>query len=275
MTDNIYNFFIGGLGGITSRTVTAPFERLKMLRQIHPSIYSSKNIPKSLIYISKTEGPTALFKGNLTNSIRIFPQTAIQFSVFSFFNKLFENRLEKKANYFLSGGMAGVISYTAIYPLETVRSKISVQKNNELYNGITDCLKKSVKKNGVKSLYRGCGLAAIGMMPFQGTNFLTYNYLKDKYNKENSRFITLLHGSWSGIAGVTISYPFDTIKRRLQLSGEQGNPNYRGILDCIRYINRTQGLLGFYRGLIPCYTKIFPANGIYFLVIEMASGWRF
>ena len=271
MRDNMYNFFVGGLAGITSRTITSPFERLKMLRQIHPHIYSSKNIPNSLIYIYKNEGPKALFKGNFTNSLRVFPQTAIQFSAFNFFNELFKTRFEKKTNYFLSGGMAGVISYTAIYPLETVRSKISVQESNGIYKGIGDCLKQSIDKNGVRSLYRGCGLSAIGMMPFQGTNFLTYNYLKDKYNKENNKFLSLLFGSWSGVAGVSVSYPFDTIKRRLQLSGEQGNPCYKGIFDCMKYIYRTQGIIGFYRGLLPCYTKIFPANGIYFLVLELFS----
>ena len=137
-----------------------------------------------------------------------------------------------------------------------------------MYKGILDCLIKTSKSKGLLSLYNGSKISAIGMVPFQGINFLTYNYLNNNYNKNKKKYKNLLFGSLSGICSVTFAYPFDTIKRRMQLSGEFGNKNYINFNDCITKIYKINGIRTFYRGLIPCYYKIFPANGIYFLVIE-------
>ena len=264
----IKNFINGGIAGIVSRTITSPFERLKILRQNFPLQYNNYNLFSSFKYMYLNEGPKSLFKGNLTNCVRIFPQTAIQYSVFEYSKHKF-NYFDKKFNYFLAGGLAGITSYTAIYPLETVRSKLSAQTNEKIYKGIVDCLYKSTKQNGFQSLYKGCSISAIGMIPFQGSNFLTYNYLNDLYNPYGSKIKSLIFGSCAGIVAVSLTFPFDTIKRKLQLSGELGNPVYKNTSHCIKYTVQKYGIKGLYRGLIPCYLKRFPANGLYFMIIEI------
>lgn len=270
MNDIYLNFFYGGVAGIVSRTVTAPFERLKMLRQNYPKIYCHDSILKSFRVIHQSQGLWSLFNGNLVNSIRIFPQNAIQYGIFQYL-KTQGHKYTNNTNllYFLSGATAGIISYTSIYPLETIRTKISVQNNGQQYRGIVDCFSKSVKQEGFLSLYRGSLISAIGMIPFQGLNFLTYHHLDEHYNTEKNSLKTLFFGSWSGIVSVSCTYPFDTIKRRLQLSGEMGNPKYRGIAHCCKYILENHGIKGLYRGLLPTYTKILPANGLYFFIIEL------
>ena len=276
MSDIYLNFFYGGVAGIVSRTVTAPFERLKMLRQNYPKKYCHSSIYQSFRVIHQSEGLWSLFNGNLVNSIRIFPQNAIQYGIFQYSkNKGLEYSNNKNLVYFLSGANAGIISYTSIYPLETIRSKLSVQNNGKQYRGIMDCFSKSVKQEGFLSLYRGSLISAIGMVPFQGLNFLTYHYLDEHYNTEKNNLKSLLFGSWAGIVSVTFTYPFDTIKRRLQLSGEMGNPQYRGIFHCSQYIVNNFGIRGLYRGLLPTYTKIFPANGLYFFIIENLKNLKF
>ena len=266
MNDYIINFIQGGVAGVVSRTITSPFERLKILQQNYPSLYN-RGVYVSFSQIYRTNGLIGLYRGNLTNCVRIFPQNAIQYSIF----KLSKNNLQRYITnqhiiHFISGSIGGVVSYSAIYPLETVRSKLSVQKDE--YRGIYDCLSKTTKKYGIFSLYKGIGISALGFIPFQGSNFLTYFYLK-KYNTENNIIKSMLFGSISGFVSVSLTYPFDTIKRRLQLSGEYGNPMYKNTLDCCTYIMKHNGLRGFYRGLFSCYLKIIPANGIYFMIIDL------
>ena len=264
MRDNLKNFLYGGISGIVSRTITSPFERLKILRQIFPLKYKNLNFIQSYKYTLFNEGYKGFFKGNLVNCVRVFPQQAVNFSIFNLVNKDFN------LNYFTSGAIAGITSYLSIYPLETIRSKLSVQVKQHKYKGLLDCFVKTVSTNGYYSLYKGSFLASIGMIPFQGTNFLVYNYLNDNYNNQNLKiYNSLFFGSLSGIASVSVAYPFDTIKRKLQLSGESGNPKFRGIIHCIKHMYINNGIKSFYRGLIPCYAKIFPANGIYFFMIEI------
>jgi len=279
--DAIKNFLYGGTGGIVSRTLTAPFERLKMLRQNFPNQYKGINVFRSLHTIYLTEGVHGLFVGNLANCSRVFPQKSMEFGIFNYCNKhVFDDEVVgKKTNYFISGSIAGIVGYTSIYPMETIRSKISVQKMEVKYNGIMDCLMKTIKEQGVRGLYRGCAFQAVGMIPFQGTNFLTYNYLQDlynsKYNLENDPskklYSSPICGSLAGMTAVSLAFPFDTVKRRLQLTGEQGNPHYKGIFDCLRYTYQTYGIKGFYRGLVPCYMKMVPASALCFATVELCK----
>ena len=67
---------IGGLGGIISRTCVAPIE----LNRIQRQNYFIPNANLTDVY--KKEGIRFFWKGNGVNCIRIFPQIAINYSVF-------------------------------------------------------------------------------------------------------------------------------------------------------------------------------------------------
>ena len=266
MDENIKNFIYAGCAGAFSRTMTAPLERMKVLYQ------NKKNLNVSyrshLHNIIVKEGALSLFNGNGVNCLRIFPESAIRYSCFDYCKNNFERTgMDKNLNYFLSGSIGGMVASTASYPIETIRTKLSAQSNKNMYKGIIDCASKTYKKNGVKGFFNGCGITAFGMIPFQGTNFLTYQYLKNNF--ENTNLNLLLFGSIAGFTSVTCSYPFDVIKRRLQLSDELGNPKYINTSHCLRYMYKQNGIRGFYAGLIPCYLKLVPANCIFFYTIEV------
>jgi solute carrier family 25 (mitochondrial folate transporter), member 32 len=63
----------------------------------------------------------------------------------------------------------------------------------------------------------------------------------------------LLSGIEAGAAMVFITNPFWLLKTRLQLQGAvgQGNLRYNGPVDAIRTIFREEGVLGFYKGIVP------------------------
>lgn len=273
--DNKNKFLNAGLAGITSRTITSPLERIKILQQIHTKKYKNLNIYNSLKLTIKNEGFKSLFNGNLSNCLRIFPQSAIQYTVFdstkNYLNNYYKIQNSNIIN-FSSGSLGGIVSTFTIYPLETIRSKLSAQNNNSDYNGITHCFKKTYKNKGLLGFYKGLNICLLGMIPFQGSNFMTYQYLTNILNKEKkNNSITLINGFLSGFVSVSVSYPFDVIKRKLQLSNEIGNPSYKNTIDCIKYIYKENKIRGFYNGLFACYLKIVPANAIFFFTIEFLN----
>ena len=72
----LIDLFIGGMGGIVSRTAVAPIELSRIQRQNH-------FIPNStLTDVYKKEGLRYFWKGNGTNCVRIFPQLAVNYSIF-------------------------------------------------------------------------------------------------------------------------------------------------------------------------------------------------
>jgi solute carrier family 25 (mitochondrial phosphate transporter), member 23/24/25/41 len=267
------NFSIGGFAGGISRTVTSPLEITKMLQQNYPNNYGKQRVGTIIKKIYAENGIKSLFKGNLTNCLRIVPQNAIQLSFYNYFGDKMNDKYPDNStlNRFLAGSLAGVISYSVIYPLETARSKLSVDisNTNKQYSNLWSTLKHSAKTNGFRSLYNGWLISSLGMIPYQGITFSTYGYLKDKYNPNNDKLINLPIGSIASLCAVTVTYPCDVIKRKYHLSGEMGNTNYKNYPDLFRAIYKESGMVGFYRGILSCYLKMIPSSAIFFFTIEL------
>jgi len=267
------DLIVGGFAGGFSRTVTSPLEITKMLQQNYPNNFGKKSTRSIIRDVYKSNGMKALFKGNLTNCLRIVPQNASQLAFYNYFRENMNNSFPeyKNTNSFLSGSFAGIISYSLIYPLETARSKLSVDisGSNKQYNSLWSTLKYSARTNGVKSLYNGWLISSLGMIPYQGITFSTYSYMREKYNPENNKLINLPIGSLASLFAVTVTYPCDVIKRKYHLSGELGNIKYNSYSQLLKSMFKESGIKAFYTGIIPCYLKMIPSSAIFFFTVEL------
>ena len=67
-----------------------------------------------------------------------------------------------------------------------------------------------------------------------------------------------------------VCYPIDTVRRRMQLSGSQGQVvRYTSYLHCIREMAALEGAPGFYRGLGVNCLKTVPGAAIQFLAFDV------
>lgn len=250
----------GGLAGLISRSGVAPLELWKVQSQ------ASYMPNTSLKQVLKKEGLRYLWKGNLTNCTRIAPQTAVNYAVFEK-AKQYIKTPNKDINNLLCGACAGSVSMATIYPLETVRSRLSLQTNKSHYNGIYDCLRKMT----MREMYQGLRVSLMGITPYSALNFAFYHNFKEKLTNYDMLPSTanFLAGGLSGMAAVTFTYPTDLIRRQLQLQGFDPNvPHYTGFFDCSIKILKSQGIRGLYRGLLPCYITIFPKFALQFWAFE-------
>jgi len=78
----------------------------------------------------------------------------------------------------------------------------------------------------------------------------------------------LLVGAVAGVIGTSCIFPLDMVKTRLQSSGQPGQPNYGGVLGCVKHILKNEGIAGFYRGLIPNLIGVTPEKAIKLAVNE-------
>ncbi|XP_037840426.1 mitochondrial basic amino acids transporter isoform X4 [Chlorocebus sabaeus] len=65
---------------------------------------------------------------------------------------------------------------------------------------------------------------------------------------EDSRGSRDLPAAPTGVAGVLVGHPFDTVKVRLQVQSVE-KPQYRGTLHCFKSIIKQESVLGLYKGL--------------------------
>ena len=129
-----------------------------------------------------------------------------------------------------------------------------------------------VNMHGVGGLYKGLGASLIGIVPFVGINLSLFETLKGHFQPDASdpRFDAYNFGlgAISSVSSVSATYPFELVRRKLQLSGYKDTQRYAGPVDCVRSIVRKRGLAGFYRGFVPCVARVIPAMSISMLVNE-------
>jgi hypothetical protein len=218
--------------------------------------------------VIRKEGIHYLWKGNGMNSLRVFPQFSINYAVFEYSrNNIFNNIERKTQKNFLSGGLAGIVAMTCIYPLETIRTRLSLQMCHSHYaNPWT-----AFRSMPFKELYGGLRMSLLGFGPFSALSFSFYHKYNDlftslSYEKNTTH---LLSGGLSGLSAITITYPSDLIRRRLQMQGfDPKVPQYDGINDCLRKMYQFGGIREWYRGLLPTYIRIFPCLAIQFWCLE-------
>jgi solute carrier family 25 protein 16 len=107
----IETFISGGIAGCVAKTLVAPIDRVKILRQVHSSHYENYGIFESFIRIPQKEGFLALYKGNLAQLLRIFPYAAFQYGSYETYKsineKLFPDRVGFYINNLVCGSLAG------------------------------------------------------------------------------------------------------------------------------------------------------------------------
>tara|TARA_B100000963_G_C22639379_1_gene679526 strand:- start:9250 stop:10056 length:807 start_codon:yes stop_codon:yes gene_type:complete len=254
----IEHFLFGGTSAMVARTLTAPLELKKL--QLQNNYLKQQSIKNVL----RNEGIRFLWKGNMTNCVRVFPQYAINFMSFEKFQNMYSNFYDNKVlTNLLAGGTSGVISMTATYPLETARTHLSLQVNKSKYNSLFDVFKKL----NTRQLYAGLRMSMFGFAPWNAINFASYNKYKDifKQYESNKNLYKLLCGGTAGITAITVTYPTDLIRKRLQMQSFSFDvPRYNGIIDCVYKIIKTDGFFGLYNGLSISYIKTFPTLAIQF-----------
>ncbi|KAJ1827804.1 mitochondrial aspartate-glutamate transporter agc1, partial [Coemansia sp. RSA 2703] len=81
------------------------------------------------------------------------------------------------------------------------------------------------------------------------------------------------NGAVAGVTGVSIIFPLDMVKTRLQNQKPiNGKLPYRGGIDCFQQIVRKEGVRGLYRGLVPNLAGVTPEKAIKLAVNDIMRG---
>lgn len=266
-------FLSGGCAGALSRTATAPLDRLKVILQASQGP-KSPSVMQGLRDIFNEGGMKAFFRGNGTNVIKIIPETSSKFLFYERVKSLTCKNPKKPNSFerFTSGGLAGALSQSMIYPLEITKTRLALAPKG-YYNGIVDCIYKIAKNEGFFQLYKGLGASLLGIVPYAAIDLAIYTGLRDYYTEKYAvqpSSLTLLYcGSISSICGQVVSYPLALIRTKLQSQGLPGRQKeYDGLVDCARKILKNDGFLGYYKGIIPNFMKSVPAVAISYTVFE-------
>jgi solute carrier family 25 (adenine nucleotide translocator) protein 4/5/6/31 len=211
----------------------------------------------------RVQGVLSLWRGNLANVIRYFPTQALNFAFKDTYKSIFLGGVDPKTQFWrffvgnlLSGGAAGGTSLLFVYPLDFARTRLAAdvgKGGSREFNGLWDCISKIFKSDGAIGLYRGFGISLGGIIVYRAAFFGGYDtaktmLLKDERNA-NPIFKWMIAQVVTTAAGV-ISYPFDTVRRRMMMQSGQKEKMYTSTLDCATKILRKEGPNAFFKGAL-------------------------
>jgi solute carrier family 25 (adenine nucleotide translocator) protein 4/5/6/31 len=270
----IVDFIAGGTSGAIAKTCTAPIERVKLIIQTqdaNPRIISGEiprytGIGNCFTRVAAEQGIGAFWRGNFVNILRYFPTQAFNFAFKDTIKAMFPKYSPKKdfwsffAVNMASGGLAGAGSLTIVYPLDYARTRLAsdVGSGKRAFEGLGDCLKKTAAgPAGVMGLYNGFGVSVVGIIPFRGTYFGVNDTLVGMIppalkNDHGIKGIAVKFGcaQTAALCAAFASYPFDTVRRRLQMQSEKPKSEwvYKGTMHCFGKIMKDEGTSALFKG---------------------------
>ena len=227
--------------------------------------------------------------------MKVMPESAIKFGSYEAAKRLFAkleghddvNRIHSWSK-FVSGGIGGMISQFAIYPVDTLKFRMQCETVSGGLHGnrlIIATAKKMWRTGGIGAYYRGLPMGLFGIFPYAALDLGTFEYLKRTVTTRNAKkrgcheedaepggFMTAAIGGFSGAFGASAVYPLNLLRTRLQSQGTVLHPRtYTGITDVARQTIKGEGVRGLFKGLTPNLLKVVPAVSITYVVYDKSK----
>lgn len=173
----------------------------------------------------------------------------------------------------------------SLYPLTLIKTRLQLQKHDQVYGGLIDAFSKIYKSEGIGGLYRGFWVSSVQIL--SGVGYIaTYEgarYTVSQYNPTNA-VKSFAAGAAAALVSQTIIVPFDVISQHLMVLGlvsQQSQPQkkmilsplgmtidpakskFRTTLDIGLFIYKTDGMRGFYRGYFASICTYVPNSALW------------
>lgn len=262
----IEEFGLSGAAAVTSKTVAAPIERIKLIVQNQEEMIKKgtlekpfKGIGDCFAWLMKNEGPLAFWRGNLANCVRYFPTQALNFAFKGKIKAQFkvskeDGQFTRLGKNIASGGLAGAMSLCFVYSLDYCRTRLANDLKStkggggeRQYTGLVDCMKKTFAAEGIQGLYRGFVISCVGIVIYRGFYFGLYDSIMPMLPEDVAFAVRFGVGYAVTVSAGLLSYPIDTIRRRMMMTSGEG-VKYNGSMDCAAQILKAEGFMSFMKG---------------------------
>ncbi|XP_035436775.1 mitochondrial thiamine pyrophosphate carrier-like [Spodoptera frugiperda] len=269
----------GCLSGVMTKCITQPMDVIKLRSQL-----LRKPKQKNVTYrvarrIFWEEGITAFWHGHLLGQVHSVLSVSSQFFVYELTTKWFSafdvSDTIKPVSNFICGTIAGCVQTTLVIPLEVIRVRQMVVKDQ--YRSVFKGAQAVYRYGGITAFYEGLSASILQMGPQAGISFAVFSFMQplllslfavcppeecsgNKHRPQNIVMASTLAASTAGFISKSVTYPLDLVKRRLQFSTHKPNEKYKTptqakhlircnhIFKCLKYAYKKEGLKGLFRG---------------------------
>ncbi|CAL53189.1 Mitochondrial substrate/solute carrier [Ostreococcus tauri] len=293
----------GTCATVVVRTILAPLERVK----IEYLLNGSKLKPEELVRaIMRKEGALGLWKGNVLNIARTAPFKAINFCAFDTYREFVIRSFPpgsdgRRIGLLCAGAGAGMTAVVTCFPMDVIRTRLLTTGGKEKYGSFLACVRTMYRQEGTSTFYRGITPALVSMVPNAAVYYSIYDGLKNRRLAQLNAELAeqkkrqkggkrdddtevrtieqknmMLYGAIAGIASEATTYPFEVVRRRMQMqSGRSttdlviGRKALMSVVTSFRTVASATGWKSLYAGLGPSCIQVLPSAALGYYTYEM------
>lgn len=222
----------------------------------------------------------------------------------------------------IAGGSSGAVATVVTYPLDWLRTRMAAEAYlpSAQRTRAADIIRNSMTAEGAQAFFKGLWPSVIQVVPSLAVTFATYEYASSFFDtmagvasaaehehasasassddsssggsstatqtrSTHAQLRSLFAGAAAGVLGKLSVYPFDTVKKRLQMqkgtTKESSDVSkrtqvyrYKGTADALISIARQEGIFrGWFKGTVPSLIKAGAAAALTFWSYEGAASW--
>lgn len=231
-------------------------------------------------HILKHDGLPGIFRGFGTSAIgsvpgRVLALTSLEVSKDMMLRYTEGLKFPEATRVGIANGVAGMLSniVSSVYyvPLDVICQRLMVQglPRTTACSGPFDVIRKVVKIEGLRGLYRGFGLTAVTQSPASALWWGAYasaqhliwrslGYTEETRKKPSHAEMVTVQATAGMVAGAcssVITTPIDTVKTRLQVMDNYG-VGRPSVMKTTKALLHEDGWMGFYRGFGPRFLNM-------------------
>lgn len=285
-----YQVGAGAIAGVSEILIMYPLDVVKTRVQLQsnvpiPGVDRYNSMVDCFRKIVKNEGFSRLYRGIAAPIMMEAPKRATKFAANDswgiFYRNLFGVQKANQSLAILTGATAGATEAFVVVPFELVKIRLQDRASAGKYNGIIDCVVKTVKAEGPLAMYNGlestlwrhilwnagyfgCIFQVKGLMPKPAPG-----------SKAQAMGTDFLSGAVGGTVGTILNTPMDVVKSRIQNSPKvKGQlPKYNWAWPGLATIFKEEGFAALYKGFLPKVLRLGPGGGVLLVVYTGVMDW--
>lgn len=172
-------------------------------------------------------------------------------------------------DHLIAGALAGIAEHTIMYPFDSIKTRMQIIQPTPqtISSGVIRAMTKISTTEGMLTLWRGVNSVIIGAGPSHALYFATYEKCKEIFGANDlghQPISVAAAGACATIAADALMTPFDTIKQRMQISGNR----YFSSFQCAHSVLRHEGISAFYISYPTTLLMSIPFQSIQFASYE-------
>ncbi|RCI15792.1 hypothetical protein L249_3310 [Ophiocordyceps polyrhachis-furcata BCC 54312] len=287
-----YQFAAGAVAGVSEILVMYPLDVVKTRVQLQTGKGSGAEAYNGMLdcfrKIIRQEGFSRLYRGISAPILMEAPKRATKFAANDEWGKayrrMFGMQSMTQSLSVLTGASAGATESFVVVPFELVKIRLQDKASAGRYNGMVDCVVKTVRNEGPLALYQGLESTmwrhVLWNAGYFGCIFQVRQMMPTAETKQGRLFNDLVSGSVGGTVGTMLNTPMDVVKSRIQNTPRTAatSPKYNWAWPSVLTVLKEEGPAALYKGFLPKVLRLGPGGGIllvvYTTVMDTFRKWQ-